>query len=90
MREGQGTLKELTALWRQLDPRGRWTVVETAYAELHNMKRYPECRSEMPSQVETLKLRKELEEEWYGSDGMGATESRGKEKSTICKGEGTA
>ena len=63
MREGQGTLKELTALWRQLDPRGRWTVVEMAYDELHNMKRYPECRSDMPCQAETLKLRKELEEE---------------------------
>lgn len=26
MKEGQGTLKELTALWRQLDPRGRWLL----------------------------------------------------------------
>ena len=90
MREGQGTLKELTALWRQLDPRGRWTVVETAYGELHNMKRYPECRSNMPSRAETLKLRKELEEEWYESDGMGATESRGKAEGIICEAEGTA
>ena len=90
MREGQGTLKELTALWRQLDPRGRWTVVETAYAELHNMKRYPACRSDMPNQAETLKLRKELEEDRYESDGMGATESRGKEKGTVSEAKGTA
>ncbi len=90
MREGQGTLKELTTLWRQLDPRGRWTVVETAYGELRNMKQYPECRSDMPSQAETLKLRKELEEERYEADGMGATESRGEEKGIICEAEGTA
>ena len=68
MREGRGTLKELTALWRQLDPRGRWLLVETAYGELQNMRHHPECRSNMPSQAETLKLRKEVNEKLYESD----------------------
>ena len=70
MREGRGTLKELTALWRQLDPRGRWLLVETAYGELQNMRHHPECRSNMPGQAETLKLRKEVNEKLYESDGL--------------------
>lgn len=71
MREGKGTLKELTALWRQLDPRGRWTVVETAYAEVQNMKKYSECRSDMPGYEETMRLRLEIKEKnniQYGND----------------------
>lgn len=70
MKEGQGTLKELTALWRQLDPRGRWLLVETAYGELQNMKHHPECRTDMPSQSETLKLRNELDHQLYESCGV--------------------
>ena len=65
MKEGQGTLKELTTLWRQLDPRGRLMLVEMAYAEVQNMKRHPECRSDMPSQAEVLKLRRELDIKLY-------------------------
>ena len=90
MRKGQGTLKELTALWRQLDPRGRWLLVETAYAEVKNMKRYPKCRSDMPGQVETLKLREEMDEKLNGTDGMERACSRRKEASTVSEAEGTA
>ena len=79
MREGRGTLKELTTLWRQLDPRGRWMLVETAYAEVQSLKRYPECRNDMPSQARTLKLRKEWDEKLYGSNGLEQTCSGGKE-----------
>ena len=75
MREGQGTLKELTALWRKLDPRGRWLLVETAYGELLNMKQHPECRSDMPGQAKTLRFREELDEKLYGSDKLGSTGS---------------
>ena len=73
MRKGQGTLKELTELWQKLDPRGRWLLVETAYGELQNMKHHPECRSDMPSQAETLRFREELDEKLYGSDELGST-----------------
>ena len=90
MRKGQGTLEELTALWRQLDPRGRWLLVETAYAEVKNMKRYPECRSDMPGQAETLKLREEMDEKLYGTDGMEQACSGRKEESTVPGTEGTA
>ena len=90
MRKGQGTLKELTALWRQLDPRGRWLLVETAYAEVKNMQRYPKCRSDMPGQGETLKLREEMDEKLYGTDGMVRACSRRKEASTVSEAEGTA
>ena len=68
MKEGQGTLKELTALWRQLDSRGKWMLVEMAYAEVQNMRKHPECRSDMPSWTETLKLRRELDKKLYGSN----------------------
>lgn len=63
MKEGRGTLKELTSLWRQLDARGKWEVVEMAYGICQIQDRYPECRRDMPSYEETLKLRKE-----YGVD----------------------
>jgi hypothetical protein len=90
MREGQGTLKELTTLWRQLDARGRWMLVETAYAELQSMKRNPECRSDMPSQAEALKLRQELNEKLYGPNGLEHACSGGKEKGSVPEAEGAA
>ena len=90
MKEGRGTLKELTALWSQMDPRGRWTVVEMAYSELQNMKQHSECRSDMPSQAETLKFREEFGEKQNESDGMGTTECRGEEKGVVPESEGTA
>lgn len=60
MREGRGTLKELTALWRQLDPRGRWELVEMAYGIRQIQDNVPGCRREMPSYEGTMKLRNEL------------------------------
>ena len=60
MKEGRGTLKELITLWRQLDPRGRWHLVETAYAEVQIMNKHPECRRDMHSYEETMKLRAEI------------------------------
>lgn len=89
MREGQGTLKELTDLWRQLDPRGRWLLVETAYAEVKNMQRYPECRSDMPGQGETLKLREEMDEKLYRTDEMEHACSGRKEEGAVLETEGT-
>ena len=75
MKEGKGTLKELTALWRQLDSRGKWLLVETAYGEVQNMKRHPECRSDMPSHAETMSRRAKLDEEYYGATGLERADS---------------
>ena len=62
MKEGRGTLKELTALWRKLDPRGKWELVEMAYGICQIQNAFPECRRDMPSHEETMKLRKELKQ----------------------------
>ena len=61
MVEGRGTLKELTALWRQLDPRGRCDLVEYAYYIRQIQDRFPECRRDMLSQEEIMKLRNQLD-----------------------------
>ena len=58
MKEGRGTLKELTSLWRQLDARGKWELVEIAYGICQIQDKYADCRRDMPSYEETLKLRK--------------------------------
>ena len=63
MREGRGTLKELTALWRQLDPRGEWELVEMAYGIKMLKDKYPDAKNHMPSYEETMRLRTELEKQ---------------------------
>jgi len=54
MKKGCGTLTELTAIWRYLNPAARWELVEKAY-NIKNMYDHG-CYDdvEIPSQEETL------------------------------------
>ena len=87
MKEGRGTLKELTALWRQLDPRGKWDLVEMAYSIKVLMDKYPNCRHDMPSYKETMEMRARLNGDAQGSDKLGSSDSRGEEKSIVPEAE---
>lgn len=57
MKEGCGTLKELTVLWKSLNPYCRWILVEEAYRMKQNCENGFTTFTEMPSQAETLSLR---------------------------------
>ena len=57
MREGCGTLTELTYLWKSLTPYCRWCLVEEAYRMKQNIENGYSILTEMPSQDETLALR---------------------------------
>lgn len=56
MREGRGTLTELTALWRKLDPGRRFLLVEDAYEYVQDYEKDP-TPMEMPSPEKARAIR---------------------------------
>ena len=54
MKKGQGTLKELTLLWRQLDGRGRSSVIAIANGEVQYLMQHPEARRDAISPTEDI------------------------------------
>lgn len=57
MKEGCGTMKELTYLWKSLTPYCRWCLVEEAFRMKQNIENGQGVLTKMPSQDETLALR---------------------------------